>query len=98
MSIDYETNHRKLVDHQPIIFKLWKLQISHNCREHGAEYKDVVNVYWNYRWLFSKVPGHITFHTFHGINAIPPFKPLPLEEYEMKAMSDYYWRHKDDPK
>lgn len=46
----------------PIIYQLGKLDIRHNSPGSSLDQsgKNVVNVYWGQRWLFSKVPGGFT--------------------------------------
>lgn len=58
---DTEAQNRLRIDTQPLVYKFWKLQISHDHPDsnHPDDYKDVVNVYWNYHYIGSKSPGGI---------------------------------------
>lgn len=45
---------------QPVIFKLRKLQISHDNPHSIHDGKRVINIYWDYRRLFSIVSGRLS--------------------------------------
>ncbi len=61
--METEERRKLRIDTQPMIFKLWKLKISHNHPNRYSDGSNVINVYWSYHWLGAKVDRRINIYT-----------------------------------